>query len=559
MPPLVSPPRAVRRRQALLGVAAVAAAASAAPAPRVAAAPEASWLYPAGGQRGSTVEVEVGGAAPHWPPVVWCSDPDVEATPRETAGKLRIAVSDAARPHVAWIRLADRDGAAPPRPWIVGKLPESVEAEPNDAVREAQPVDLEASPYRACVVNGRLQAAGDVDVFRVIAQAGQTLVADLDAQTELGTPLDAVLQILRPDGFVAAQNDDQLQLDPQLAYPLPQEGAWMVRVFGFPQQPGQSIQFAGDERFVYRLTVATGPVVQHAVPLAARPGSLNRWRLFGWNLSPELRQLELAPPPDRGELTLDAGQFGRSIEVPTTAEALVAEVEPNAPANPAEVPFPAVITGCIDDAYDRDAFEFSATEGETAEIQIASRQLGYPLDPLIELQDAEGRRLAHADDDAAARDPRLTHPIARTGKLRLVVADRFQHGGPDHVYRLTLGRAAPQWGLSAEVHQVVLPAGGSAEAAVVVERRHGFAESVRVQAASLPPGVAAEPVVSEAGGETAGKVVLRFTARADAAAASVPLRIVGQSGDGPALPATFVAPGSSRRLADLWLTVAPAP
>src|SRR5262249_59121116 len=119
---------------------------------------------------------------------------------------------------------------------------------------------------------------GDVDVFAVELKKGQTLVASVMAHTVLRSPMDGVLQILSVDGFLLAQDDDFHGLDPQIVFPVPKDGRYLVRVFAFPQVPTAAIKFAGGDKFIYRLTLTTGPFADYAFPLAvsrAAPGDLH--------------------------------------------------------------------------------------------------------------------------------------------------------------------------------------------------------------------------------------------------------------------------------------------
>src|SRR5690606_27885473 len=111
--------------------------------------------------------------------------------PLEESGQFRVTAAADAAPGLYWIRLYDAEGASPPQPFYVGTLPEVNETEPNDDPQSAQVLDTSS----VCV-NGQLARGGDVDTFSVPLTAGQTLVARLDAHTALGSPMDAVLQVV---------------------------------------------------------------------------------------------------------------------------------------------------------------------------------------------------------------------------------------------------------------------------------------------------------------------------------------------------------------------------
>ena len=194
-----------------------------------AAPPKVDYFFPAGAQRGTTVEVNVGGVFERWPVQVWCDNKNVDVKPAKASGKLTVTVAANAEPGPCWIRLYDEQGASLARPFIVGTLPEVEEKEPNDDPKKPQ---ILGKPE--VVVNGRLAKPGDVDTFAVTLTKGQTLVASLEAHQTLRSPMDGVLQILSAAGFVLEQNDDYHGFDPQIAFIAPKDGDYLVRVFAFP-------------------------------------------------------------------------------------------------------------------------------------------------------------------------------------------------------------------------------------------------------------------------------------------------------------------------------------
>jgi hypothetical protein len=305
----------------------------------VTAAPEVSYLYPVGGQRGQAVEISIGGKFSEWPVRVWTSDTAVSAIPLEEKGKLKIEIGEKAVPGLIWLRLYDSTGAAAPRPWMIGSAPEAVEIEPNDKASTAQELQFNPGAPQTIIINGQLQKSGDVDVFSIPAHAGQTLVADLDAQATFQSPFDGVMQILRPDGFVAGHNDDQQQLDPRLTVDLPIDGRWMVRVYSFPEKPNNVVQISGKETYVYRLALSTGPVVNYALPMAASRGQVNHWQLIGWNLPNDLKEITLTPPDDADDLLLTNANIGQSIRLPIVDSQILVELEPNTKVEPIQMQF----------------------------------------------------------------------------------------------------------------------------------------------------------------------------------------------------------------------------
>ena len=133
-----------------------------------AAGPDVRWLYPAGGCRGTTVEVTAGGKFEAWPVQAWADRPGLTFSPLEEKGKLSVTIDEGAAPGRYWVRLFDADGAGAPQAFIVGTLGELVDAEPNNAPGQAQ-----AAGSSTVIVNGRLGGNGDIDSFSLPLARGR--------------------------------------------------------------------------------------------------------------------------------------------------------------------------------------------------------------------------------------------------------------------------------------------------------------------------------------------------------------------------------------------------
>ena len=121
-----------------------------------AAGPEVHSFFPAGGQRGTSVEVTVGGKLPNWPVQTWVDGDGLTLAAQEEKGKLSITIAAEAVPGTRWIRVHDAAGASAPIPFIVGTLSETVETEPNDAPTTAlTPVRRQSGGKRSLGKVGR--------------------------------------------------------------------------------------------------------------------------------------------------------------------------------------------------------------------------------------------------------------------------------------------------------------------------------------------------------------------------------------------------------------------
>ncbi|MCX6967092.1 MAG: peptidase [Verrucomicrobia bacterium] len=149
-------------------------------------------------------------------------------------------------------------------------LPERIEKEPNNTPKEAQPVTLPK------ILNGHINAPGDVDVFSFSANPGDKVVAEVVAR-RLNSPLDSWLKITDETGLQVAFNDDRddkgsglltHQADSYLSFTIVAGGRYFLSI-------GDS-QHKGGPEYAYRLRISAPQpdFALRAVPsnLNARPG-----------------------------------------------------------------------------------------------------------------------------------------------------------------------------------------------------------------------------------------------------------------------------------------------
>jgi hypothetical protein len=543
----------------------------------LAAPPKVNHLFPAGGQRGQTIAVMASGEFSNWPVQLWADRPGITATCDKDKGKLQIAVAADAEPGIYWLRLYDGEGASQFRPFVVGTLSEVAEVETNDTPDKPQVVEPRL------VVNGKLAKRGDVDGYRVDLKQGQTLVASVQGNSLLGSPMDSVLQVCElierrtssianapatVEAFPVAHNHDAIGLDPQIIFTAERDGQYLVRLFAFPSEPNSSIQFSGDEAYIYRLTITTGGYLDHPLPLAigSDPAAA---KLAGWNIPESATTLSLpgmTPPAD--PLSPPDGQIewawhpelAGAFRLPRLEHACVVAEEANSPDQPQAVSVPITISGRLETAGDIDAFAVQATKDQKLRIDVAAKSLGFPLDAIVAVLDDAGKTLAEADDNGRSeRDPELVFTAPADGRYRVVIRDLAGRGDLRLAYRLTIAPPAPDFTLSLAADSFVLEAGKPLEIPVTINRQDGFAEAVELLAIGLPPAVTCEIARSEAKGDSAKTVKLVLKGEGDALqAGGVPIRIEGRtSGDKPLVrSARFPV---SLPLADphwaAWLTV----
>ena len=517
--------------------------------PVSAAPPDVKWMYPTGAQIGQKVTVKVSGKLNQPGTGFWCNRLDVSVEIPEKENEINISTPADARPGLCWLRFFNAEGATDQMPFVLGRLPELIETEPNDEVAKAQTIE------QATVINGKLGAANDVDGYAISLKKGQTLVSQIDANWRLGFPVDPIMQVLSANGTVIEQVDDDHGFDPMIAFEAPSDGTWLVRVFGFPATPNSTIRFAGNNDYVYRLTLTTGPVANHVLPAAVQRGSEGSVQLAGWNLSDALSQ----------PIKVDAGtlpgfihaELPHEVSLSIVDEPVLIAAEPCNADKPLAVTVPTTICGAIDEAGDEESFGFSAKKGEVLVIAVESRSLGHPLDAVVTVFDSEGKSLGESDDAVRNEfDSRLVYSVKADGDYTVRIRDLYENGGWRFAYRLSIRPRQPSLKLSLKADSFKATPGTPLEIPVTISRNDGFSEEVMISGLNLPEGATIEPVKSEAKGDTSKSVKLILMTDA-AKPFNGPLKIVGQYREDSTVSADFELTTFSRTTEDIWLTILP--
>jgi Bacterial pre-peptidase C-terminal domain len=489
--------------------------------------PVASYLFPAGGQRGTTVKVRVGGLflynhcgfemlgpgvqAParieRMPPLFFEGPllplPDsqqAEDYPRDLGATIRIAPD--APLGVRRARVWTAEGAASGLQFVVGDLPEIVEEEiEGDPV--AVPVKLPVT------INGRIFPRQNVDLWEFTARKGQSITCEVNA-ARLGSPLEAALAVLDRNGRVLAENGDGLGIDPLVRFTAPADGAYRVRIHDANNKGGPA--------HVYRLTLTTDPYVDRVYPLGGRRGERVRLTLHGQGVPETPLEVALPPNAPRDYLHRPTLSGKPANEVLLDVDDLPEVIRPDStPADKAQVvTVPAMLNGRILKPGQVDRWECTVRKGDSLALELRAAQLGSPLQGVLTIGDSQGKQLGRAEGTPTQVDPVLAFLAPTDGTYTIQVADRFRtRGGPAFAYRLRLAPPPmPDFRLHLGADTVTIPRGGKAPLKIQVERLNWFAGPINLTFDGLPAGVKAAVAVIPAGQHS---VDVPFSAEAAAA------------------------------------------
>ena len=93
-------------------------------------------------------------------------------------------------------------------------------------------------------------------------------------------------------------------MDPRIVFRAPAAGLYIVRIFSFPAKPNSTIQFAGENSYVYRLALTTGPFIEYAYPLAAGLSGAPQLTLNGWNIPADRKLARASAVEERTQGTI---------------------------------------------------------------------------------------------------------------------------------------------------------------------------------------------------------------------------------------------------------------
>jgi hypothetical protein len=397
--------------------------------------PSLSALFPAGGKRGSAVEVTLNGANLTNALSARVSGGGVTAEVVQpvtaNSAKLRLTIAPDAELGERDLRLATSGGVSNRVRFVVGDLPEVNELEPNTDLK--QPQRIASLP---AVVNGQINTAEDVDNFLFTAQAGQTLTFDVYGQ-RLAPYLpinpgpgwfETCLTLYNASGKELKFVDDfYYRPDAQLTYTFAQTGDYVIQV--------RDLTYRSHPQFVYRLTVN-------------------------------------AAPADRSADNMVTSSIGQTLPMPVIPISFVARIERDG---------------------EEGVFSFPAQAGQRLIFEVKARRLDSPLDSVLEILNAQGNVIA-SNDDAMGQDSRIDFTFPSAGTFTVRVKDAIGRGGKDYFYRLTVRPPAPDFELTVTPDNPRVGRGETVVLTVNVNRKEGFADDIELGVSGLPVGVSASCV-----------------------------------------------------------------
>lgn len=400
------------------------------------------------------------------------------------------------------MRVATRQAASSVSHLRVTDYPVVVEAKKqNGSIQDAQAVDFPVA------IAGECERTEDVDYYRVRGKAGQQVTFEVFAQRVTqavhsmqsgnGTYLmDAILTLYAPNGQVIAQNDNFIGGDPFIAYTLPQDGDYVIEV--------RDARYIGNDKYVYCLEISDRPHVHAVFPMAVQRGREAKLELVGDALG------DLTTTTLTADATQELGWHDRqantpagltnpfSVHVSEHSQVVVGDKHGSRD-TALPVSLPVGVNGRFTQAQQTHFVSFEAKKGESFLLDVHAQRVGLPLDAVIQIYDAKGKRLAEADDGLQTKDPTHSFRAPADGRYFVSVRDLHDRGGKRFLYHLRIEPAGPDFEVHGEYYYAQIAPGTRMMWFARVTRLNGFTGPVRMCIEGLPPGVTLTPVTIPAG------------------------------------------------------------
>ncbi len=396
---------------------------------------------------------------------------------------------------------------------VLGDRPEIGEREPNDEFPAAQPVAPPLTIVGSC-------GGSDRDHFRFHAKKGETFAVEVEAR-RLGGGLDPVLTIFDINGIQIAGDRESITLDRgdrRLTFQAPADGDYIAVL--------NDIRFAGEGDPIYRLKIASNQAVDEVFPMFAQRGSRIDLAFAGIG-SDQIIKTSMRVPSDEAfawtwvspPAPAVGGPFRITLtDTPQEIEPELAAIHPWT--------FGAAMNGRISAPGQVDRYKIRVTPGRTLVFEVLASRLGSRLDGLLRIAKPDGGLLAEADDGAGI-DPKLNFTVpAGVDEIVVSVSDLTKQGGVRYGYQLKAYAETSEFQLIVDGAAITIPAGGTTNVAVRVDRR-GFNDAIQLSVPYELAGITASGGFIPAGAATG---TLSIAADASAASRLFPLEIWGTTG-----------------------------
>ncbi len=465
------------------------------------------YLYPAGGQVGTTVEIQAGGLNINRATKVLFSHPgikgEVEAI-KESASerRKRRRLNDQSSPQLADrvriritidkgvpcgiydLRLQGPKGVSNMLPFEVASYPNYLETHSRD---HRKVNEVSSLPTVLC----GYVTPGGVDKFRFKGRKGETIVANVKARQLVPYIADAVpgwfqpvMKIVDSKGKEIAFSDDYHHyVDPVITVTLPKDDKYTLMI--------HDAIFRGREDFNYRIHLGVIPFVTGRYPAYGVAGRKTKQSIEGVNLGAEKSAVKVKKE-GYNQVTF-TNDIGTSNAVPFYTVPKGIRLL-HSPKEGTEL----TLYNAVADSLTKDAkvkrYKIYVERREPLVVELVGRRNGSRIDALMRLKNEYGEVLARVDDTEDPMqgmmtfhaDPVLKYTPRRSGDYILEVEDLHRGYGKDYHYLVRRHRQLPSFNAFVSPANITIPSGGTSMFRVDITGR--YKRPAHLEIKGLPKG-----------------------------------------------------------------------
>ena len=440
------------------------------------------YLYPAGGQVGTTVEIEAGGLNITKAKKVMFNHPGIQGTVEpivETAKnkrrrrklndqsspqladrvKITITIADNVPCGLYDLRLQSPKGLSNKLPFEVSSYPNFVEASKSSL---EEPNEVTSLPAVLC----GYVSPGGVDYFRFAGRKGETIVASVKGRQLVPYIADAVpgwfqpvIKIVDSKGREVAYSDDYYHyVDPVIITTLPKDDDYTLMI--------HDAIYRGRQDFNYRIQLGVIPFVTGRYPAYGVAGKKVKQHLEGVNLGATKATVKVKKD-GYNELTF-TNSTGTSNAIPfyTLPKGMKLIQSPK---EGAMLSLDTAISDSLTSAARVKRYKIEAVKRVPIIVELIGRRNGSRIDAVMRLRDRFGNIVAEVDDTEDPiqglmtfhADPVLKYTPKISGEMILEVEDLHRGYGMDYHYLLRCHEDLPSFNAFVSPAYITTPSGGT--------------------------------------------------------------------------------------------------
>ncbi|HET9571220.1 MAG TPA: hypothetical protein VFP20_07440 [Bacteroidales bacterium] len=486
------------------------------------------FIYPAGGEKGTTTDLEIGGLNLKDATHVLISGegvkaeiiPLIQATEKgkpkraikeklndqsspQLADRIgvRLTIDKKAKPGLRDLRLQSSKGISNKLSIEVGQYPNVLEQKGSSAEK---PTSVATLPATLC---GQIMP-GERDCFSFEAVKGTILVASVKARSLVPYIADAVpgwfqpvIRMTNSKGKEVAYCDDYRNaVDPVIVTTIPETDTYTLTIY--------DAIYRGREDFDYRIELGQIPFIQYIYPCVGPIGKKTKVTLKGINLD---SKSILFKPMNEGlnELTVASKSGFVSNPVPFWGVPKGCTIDAT-PLAKTSLLLGQVIFDSISAPRQLKTYTVRAEKNENIVLEIRARRLGSMMDALVRLRDPSGKVLVQVDDVEDAlqglmtnhADPVLQYRVKAAGEYTLEVEDVLGNSGSDCYYLIERKKYIPSFQVFVSPADLTIPKGGTAIFRLDISTKEKTIPALDVTLKGLPKGFLVSDLTIPAGSKT---------------------------------------------------------